>query len=84
MTKDEIAELVIAEVADVFSLDKNYVAEHPDLNFRTDLGATSLQYFPLITELEEKLDIEMESHAFQSKAATVEAAIQYVTSLVMA
>ena len=84
MTDTEIADVVVSVIADAFSLDEAYIAKHPDLNFRIDLAATSMQYFFLLTELEEKLDVGMESHDFQSKAYTVADAVSYVTKLVRA
>ena len=77
-TRLTIAEIVNASVADIFMKDLEYIASHHELNFRTDLNATSLQYFPLITELEEQLDIELDAHDFQWKAHTIGEAVDLV------
>jgi len=76
--REKISNIVIEKVADIFALDEKYVAEHPELNFRKDLGAKSLQYFPLVTALETELDIELEYHEFQIQALTIELAIDFV------
>jgi len=68
-------------VADIFMLNKDDVTSHPEWNFRTDLNATSLQYYPLITDLEEKLDINIDAHAFQWEAHTVGDAVDFLMGI---
>lgn len=82
MTRQEIAEIVNKTVADVFNLDPAYVAEHPELNYRTDFGATSLHYFPLLSDLEEQLNVEVENHYFQNRASNVAETIDFMDELV--
>ena len=78
LTREQVAEVVTKGIADIFMMDASHVAGHPELNFRTDLNATSLQYFPLIADMEEKLDIELDSHDFQWIAKTVGDAVEFV------
>ena len=68
-------------VADVFMMETEYIAAHHELNFMTDLIATSLQYYPLITELEELLDIDIDVHDFQSKLHTIGDAADFLVGL---
>ena len=82
MTREKIAEIVDQIVADVFNLDPAYVAAHPELNYRTDFGATSLHYFPLLSDLEEQLNVEVENHYFQNRASTVGETIEFMDELV--
>jgi len=82
MTREKIAEIVNAAVADVFMLETAHVAAHPELNYRVDFSATSMQYFPLISTLEEELNIEIESHDFQNKASTVGDTIDLMVAMV--
>jgi len=74
-----ISEAVYKNVADIFLLSRDYVAAHPELRFREDLHAKSLQYFPLIGALETDLDIELDYHRFQNEARTVGLAIDFVS-----
>lgn len=78
LTREQVAEVVYASIADAFMMEETKISKHPELNFRTDLNATSLQYFPLISDIEDRLDIEMESHEFQWVAKTVEQAVDFV------
>ena len=68
-------------VADIFMMETEYIAAHHELNFRKDLSASSIQYFPLITELEELLDIDIDIHEFQSKAHTIADAVVFLAGL---
>ena len=81
VSHEEIAEMMISELAEIFMLDKEYVKAHPELRLREDLAATSMHYFPLIAALEEKLDIEVEFHEFQEHTPTVQATIDYAIEL---
>lgn len=82
MNREKIAEIVNKIVADVFNLDPAYVAEHPELNYRADFAATSLHYFPLLADLEDQLNVEVENHYFQNRASTVADTIDFMDELV--
>ena len=78
----EIVSTALFEVvADIFMLNEDDVATHPEWNFRTDLNATSLQYYPLITDLEERLDITIDAHDFQWTSHTVGDAIDFLMGI---
>lgn len=79
-TRQKIIEVLNENIADIFMKDEEYIMAHHELNFRTDLKATSLQYYPLITEMEEQLDIELDAHDFQWKAHTIADAVEFVTN----
>lgn len=78
MTREEVKKVVYESIADAFMLEESEIFAHSDWNFRTDLNATSLQYFPLISDIEERLDIELEAHEFQWVAKTIEQAVDFV------
>ena len=80
-TREKITELLINDIADVFMLDKDYVATNHELNLREDLVANSMQYFPIITDLEEALEIDIDFHEFQNEAKTIKLAIDYILNL---
>lgn len=76
--RQKITETLNAAIADIFMKDEEYIASHHELNFRTDLNATSLQYYPLITDLEELLDIDIDAHDFQWKSYTIADAVDFL------
>ena len=82
--RDKITSMLEREIADVFMLDKTHIEAHHELKFREDLVATSLQYFPILTALEEELDIDIDFHEFQIEAKTIAQAIDYITALYIA
>ena len=76
--RQRIIEILNEGIADIFMKDKDFIAANHDMKFRTSLKATSMQYFPLITIIEEKLDIELDAHDFQYKAHTIGEAVDYI------
>lgn len=77
-TREQIAEVVAESMADIFMMDKQDILNRPELDFRVDLNANSIQYFPLISDIEERLDIELEGHEFQWVAKTFSMAVDFV------
>ena len=77
----KVAEVFIINMADVFMLDEEYITANPDLNFKEDLAANSIKYFPLLAALEDELGIEISLHDFQNEGKTVSLGIDYVTWL---
>ena len=79
--RQKITEILNEAISDIFMQDKEYIASHHDLNFRKDLNASSIQYYPLITDLEELLDIDIDAHDFQYKSFTIGDAVEFLTEL---
>ena len=79
--RQKISDILHENIADIFMMEKDHIASHPELNFRTDLKATSLQYYPLITELEDQLGIDIDAHDFQWKAHTIGEAVDFLMNL---
>lgn len=77
MTREEIKEVVLKELKMVFGHD----ITDETIRFREDLAAKSLEYFPLISALEDDLDIDIEYHEFQSDAQTIGQAIDLCKKL---
>ena len=78
-TAEEIKQGVYAAVADAFMLSAEQVAANPAVRLREDLGASSMNYYPLISDLEEAFDVEFELHDFQFRAKTVDDIVAMVT-----
>jgi acyl carrier protein len=79
--RKKITEIMESAVADVFMFELDYVSENHGLKFREDLATSSVQYFPIVNELEEKLEIEIDFHDFQYESKTIGDAIDYVVKL---
>lgn len=77
-TKESIRKTVYQAIADAFMMDTEQVAADPQKRLREDLGASSMQYLPLISTLEDAYNLEIDLHGFQNEARTIEAAVDYV------
>ena len=77
-TKKQVAETFVSVLAQIIEKPEAEVAANPGASFKEDYGMTSLQYFPLISEMEEKFDIEMDYSGFLLKALTVQDGIDFV------
>lgn len=77
-TKESIQKTVYQAIADAFMMDVDQVANQPEKRLREDLGASSMQYLPLISTLEDTYNIEIDLHGFQNEARTIEAAVDYI------
>ena len=78
MNRSNIEALVYENIADVFMMTPEEVRVNPETRFREDLAAVSLQYFPLISNLEEELDIALDFKEFQIAAPTFTKAVDFV------
>ena len=79
--REKVTDIIESAVADVFMFDRDYVAANHGLKFREDLATSSIQYFPIVTALEEDLDIDIDFHEFQYESGTIKLAIDYVVKL---
>lgn len=68
--EEKVKEAAYQAIADAFMIDVSEVERNPDRRLREDMGASSMQYFPLIAALEDKFDIELDFHGFQNEART--------------
>lgn len=76
--REQICEVMDDVIARVFHKDKVDVAAHHELRFKEDLNANSKQYFPILSALSDKFDLEIDYHQFQFHATTIDSAIDYV------
>ena len=79
--REKVTSILESAVADVFMFEMDYVAANHELKFREDLATSSVQYFPIVTALEEELNIDIDFHEFQYESGTIELAIDYVVKL---
>ena len=77
-TEAEIRQGVYAAMADAFMMDASQVEANTQIRLREDLGASSMQYYPLIADLEDTFGVEFELHEFQYAARTVDDIVELV------
>lgn len=82
--KEEVEKVLFKSMSEVFGRPVEEFAENPGLRLREDLTAKSMEYFPLIAELEDGLGIQIEYHDFQTEAQTVGKTVEYVCALAQA
>lgn len=80
-TTQEIQSIVTTKVAEVIGSTPEEVAAAPEASLIGDLGMTSIQIFPLISELEDQLDVEIDFAEFLTKAKTVGGTVEFIASL---
>ena len=76
--RERIKGTLLDAMAKVFELDRAALETRPDLNSINDLGATSIQFFPIISALEDELDIELQYQDFRRNGKTIQTAIDFV------
>lgn len=75
--REQVSEVIEETVAKVFRRDPAEIKAHHELRFKEDLNANSKHYFPILSALSDQFDIEIDYHAFQFHATTIETAIDY-------
>lgn len=78
--KAQVAEVIEDSVARVFRRDKAEIAAHHELRLKEDLNANSKHYFPILSALSDKFDVEIDYHEFQFYATTIETAIDFAVA----
>ena len=76
-TKD----IVIEVVASTINKTAEELAAAADASFTEELGMSSIEIFPIISELEDQLDVEIDFAAFLSEATSVNATVAYIEGL---
>lgn len=78
--QEQIADVMDEVIARVFRKDKSEIAAHHELRLKEDLNANSKHYFPILSALSDKFDLEIDYHEFQFYAMTIESGIKYVAA----
>ena len=77
----DVKETVVKVVADTTSKSVEEVAAAADASYIDELGMTSIEIFPIISELEDQLDVEIDFAAFLSQATSVNATVAFIEAL---
>lgn len=77
VAREDIESKAYEAIADAFMLDVAEVQKRPDLHLREDLGASSMQYYPLIATLEDAFGVALDFHEFQNEARTVQGVVDF-------
>ena len=76
--QQEVRQSVIFNVADVFMKDEAFIEANPDLVFRSEFRASSIEIYPLISAFEDQFDIALDFHDFENNATTTNNTINYL------
>lgn len=76
--EQEIAKTMEEVFARVFRKTPEELAAHHELRLKEDLNVNSKQYFPILSALSNKYDLDIDYHVFQFNATTLQSAIDYV------
>ena len=80
-TKETVTQAVLELLAALTKKDVEELSENLDADFEKDYHFTSLEYFPLLSGLEEKLDAELDYADFLTNVHTVNQAIDYTVKV---
>lgn len=76
--QEKVRKSVIFNVADIFMKDEKFIEENMDVVFRSQLGASSIEIYPLIAAFEDEFDIALDFHDFENNATTPQNTINYL------
>lgn len=79
--RERIKKTLLEAMANVFKMSEEELGGLMEKDLIKDLGATSLQYFPVIAALEDELDIELQYQDFRRNGKTIASVIDYVESV---
>ncbi|MEJ6348565.1 acyl carrier protein [Holzapfeliella sp. He02] len=75
MNKEEIFNKIADLIADRFEVDKDKIS--PELNFKTDLDADSIDFVEFVLEMEDAFSSEIPDEEAE-KLTTVQQAVDYI------
>ena len=75
-------QIVYEVIAEALEKTPEEVEELADASFADDLAMTSMQYFPVIAQLEERLGVEVGFADFIDQAHTANEAVSFAEQLV--
>lgn len=79
---NRVRDAVIELIAVVKEKTAVEISANLDASFEKDYQFTSLEYFPLLSGLEEKFDIELDYAAFLTDIHTIREAIDFVAKAI--
>lgn len=79
---EQVTDAFATIISNILNKPKEEIQSNLDAKLKEDFNMTSLQYFPLISGLEEKFDIEVDYAGFLTKALTVNDGIDFILAMV--
>jgi len=80
--REQIFDVFVDVISNVLKKPKEEILSNLDAKFKDDFKMTSLQYFPLISQMEEKFDIEMDYSAFLRNVRTVNEGVDFMLAII--
>lgn len=78
MERSQVEEIFVSILSKLTSKTKEELLANTELTFSEDYKLTSLEYFPLIGELEDQLDLEIDYSEFLTKALSIKSGVDYI------
>ena len=79
MTNDDILSAIIDIVAQVTKRSPDDLAKQCDAHFSDELDMTSVQFFPILADIEEKFDIDIDYSEFLAKVTSINTCRAYLS-----
>ena len=79
MTNDDTLSAIIDIVAQVTKRSPEDLVEQCDAHFSEELNMTSIQLFPILADIEERFDIDIDYSEFLAKATSINKSAAYIT-----
>ena len=79
---EQIVGVFINIIAKILEKPKEDISSSLDASFRDDFAMTSVEFFPLIAELEEVFDFEIDYHDFLVNVHTINQGGDYIFEII--
>ena len=80
--REHIFDVFVDAISNILNKPKEEILSGLDAKFKDDFKMTSLQYFPLISKMEEMFDIELDYKAFLANVHTVNEGVNYMLAMI--
>ena len=79
MTNDDTLSVIIDIVAQVTKRSPDDLSQQCDAHFSDELDMTSVQFFPILADIEECFDIDIDYSEFLAKVTSINTCTAYLT-----
>ena len=81
-SREQIVDIYIVTLAKILEKSKEDIMSGLDASFKDDFAMTSVEFFPLIAELEEALGFEIDYHDFLVNVHTINQGADYLHGII--
>lgn len=81
MEREQVLNIFADILAEVIARPREEIIANPNAKFSDDLGMTSVEYFPLICTLEEKLNVDVDFSEFLMSAHSLNEGTDFMVNV---